>query len=168
MHLLASLCFSGSESDQFFTLHCFHHHYLDAPRWRSQEILHILLLLRLLFASQFYCPNWSSYEVVNTSLILLSLLDGPTYDFHDICAVDFTNTPREDPQGPPQARHGHPNDPPRHPQGLPGDPKDSPRIPQDGNLIKFYVDLTDCHQIVSHSFFRLGSCAGVIYFHTHL
>ena len=37
----------------------------------------------------------------------------------------------------------------RQPQDLPRIPKDLPRTPKAANLMRFYVDLADCHQIIS-------------------
>ena len=42
-----------------------------------------------------------------------------------------------------------PQSPPRAPQGAHMDPQGPPKDTQAGNIVKFYVHLTDCHHIIS-------------------
>ena len=107
---------------KFLILHCFYHHYFEAPSWWFHVILNITLLLPLLFESLFYGALFLSYEIVNISLVLPSSLDGPTYDLYDIFPVEFTNIPRS-PLRPPRTL----KDPPTTPQGP---PKAPPRTSQ--------------------------------------
>ena len=141
---------------KFLILHCFYHHHFDAPSWWFYEILNITLVLPSLFASLFDGLNWWCYAIVNITWVLPSLFDVPRWDFPVIFCVGSTNIPRS-PLGPP----GTPKDPPRTPQGRPPppshrpprDPQDLPGTPQGSNLMKFYVDLTDCHQVISKILF---------------
>ena len=136
--------------------HCFYHHHSNAPHWRFHEILNITLLLPLLFASDFYGPNWWSYENVDIQWVLPSLLDRPTFWLYVIFVVGFGSATRS------------PNEPPGRPKGtkwvlkaFPGTSNDYPRTPQGCNLLKFCIDVTDCQDHIK-SIFCLGSRAGII------
>ena len=123
---------------------------------KYDQILNITLLLPLLFASDFYGPNWWSYENVDIQLVLPSLLDRPTFWLYVIFVVGFGSATRS------------PNEPPGRPKGtkwllkaFPGTSNDYPRTPQGCNLLKFCIDVTDCQDHIK-SIFCLGSRAGII------
>ena len=108
---------------KFLIFRCFHHHHFDAPSWRFHNILHITLLLPLLFEWGLYPANSLSYEIVNSSLVLPSSLDGLTYDLYEIFLIQFRTISkgplRPQPKDPPATSKGPPKAPPRTSQGPP-------------------------------------------------
>jgi hypothetical protein len=102
-------------------------------------MVQIYNLMKLLIFRWFYHHHWMVQHMTFMTFFLLNLLksQGALYD-------------PQDPQGPS-------NDTPRTSQGppkdLPGTPTDLPRTPKAGNRMKFYVDLIDCHQVISKILF---------------
>ena len=145
----------GPNMIKFLIFHCFYHHHFNAPSWWFHEILNITLLLPLLFEWRFYGATSYSSEIVNISLVLPSSLDGLTYDLYEIFLIEFINILRSPLRPPrtPRMLQRHSKDPLRVPKDLPGIPKDLPRTHKAGNLMKFYVDFADCHQIISKILF---------------
>ena len=108
-----------------------------------------------LLASQFDSPNRRRYAIDTFTRFYHHYLTFRDDTFMFICCWvnQCPKEPSRTPNDPPRI----PREPPKAPQGPPTDPQRPPKDTPSGNVMKFYVDLTDCHHIISKILFVQGS-----------
>ena len=148
---------------KFLILHCFYHYFLN-----HHFMVQIHRFMELLIFRWFYHHHWMVQDMIFMTFFLLNL--------------PISQGALWGPQGPPATPQGPPKAPPRTTQGSPmgslrvpskkknrcpayvvppGDPNlqkasQGPAPSTQVNLwqiMKFYVDLADCHQIISKILF---------------
>ena len=115
---------------KFLILHCFYHYFLHHNlTFQIDDVVQLLIL-------HWFYHYYLMFQY-NTFMSFLLL------------GLPISQGALQDPQGPPRASKDTPRTPQGPPKDVPGTPKDPPRTPQAGNLMKFYIDLIHCHQIIS-------------------